>query len=66
MKPRLIDREHGLHTIAAAVLMAFGSAAVAQQPGEPGAELPQTQQQDQRKNTRRRPPLSQGEIKGVR
>lgn len=47
MKPRLIDREHGLHTIAAAVLMAFGSAAVAQQPGEPGAELPQAQQQDQ-------------------
>ncbi len=49
MKPRKIDRGHGLGVIAAAVLFALGSSqAAAQQPGQQGADRPQTQQSEQR------------------
>lgn len=53
MKQPLINREHGLHAIAAAVLMALGSIAVAQEPGEPGSELQQDQPEQQDRQSQR-------------
>jgi uncharacterized surface protein with fasciclin (FAS1) repeats len=48
MKQLMINREHGLHVIAAAVLVALGSShAAAQQPSQQGADRPQTQSEPQ-------------------
>jgi len=59
MKERLIDRGHGLHVVAAAVLVALGSShAAAQQAGEQEADRPLTQQSQQSQQSQRQDPLS--------
>src|SRR5690606_18751629 len=59
MKERLIDRGHGLHVIAAAVLVALGSShAAAQQAGQQEADRPLTQQSQQSQESQRQDPLS--------
>lgn len=60
MKERLIDRGHGLHVVAAAVLVALGSShAAAQQAGEQEADRPLTQQSQQsQQQSQRQDPLS--------